>query len=218
MPRKKLDPNFSNEKILEVIRDYSNDTIYFKDSHSRFVWNNRSHAAQFGVSDPREMKGKTDANYFPKDFAGRARKEELEIMDTRIPLISNIEKLEKPDGSVVWYSASKYPIIDDKDKVIGTWGISRNITALKIVEEELSRTNEKLKRLSQVDDLTGLFNRRYFYEMIEKTASAGFSSRGIFRFILFLRRMSMLFTMISAAVFHITGSRSALLLQWNSIT
>ena len=50
MAKKKTDPNFSNEKILEVIRDYSNDTIYFKDSHSRFVWNNRSQAAQFGVS------------------------------------------------------------------------------------------------------------------------------------------------------------------------
>ncbi|MCR5058577.1 MAG: GGDEF domain-containing protein [Clostridiales bacterium] len=171
MAKKKLDPNFSNEKILEVIRDYSSDTIYFKDAHSRFVWNNRSHAAQFGVSDPREMAGKTDADFFPKDFATRARREEMEIMETRIPLISNTERLEKPDGSVVWYSASKYPIIDENDKVIGTWGISRNITALKIVEEELSRTNEKLKRLSQVDDLTGLFNRRYFYEMIEKTAS-----------------------------------------------
>ena len=171
MAKEKMDPFFSNEKILDIIRDYSNDTIYFKDVHSRFIWNNRAHAAQFGISDPREMAGKSDADYFPKDFAARARKEELEIMDTRIPLISNIERLEKPDGSVVWYSASKYPLLDDKGEVIGTWGISRNISALKIVEEELSRTNEKLRRLSQVDDLTGLFNRRYFYEMIEKTAS-----------------------------------------------
>ena len=171
MSKGKLNPFFSDEKILEIIRDYSNDTIYFKDTQSRFIWNNRSHAAQFGVSDPREMVGKTDADYFPKEFAARARREEMEIMDTRTPLVSNIEKLEKADGSIVWYSASKYPIIDNQDNVIGTWGISRNITALKIVEEELSRTNEKLKRLSQVDDLTGLFNRRYFYEMIEKTAS-----------------------------------------------
>ncbi len=171
MSKGKLNPFFSDEKILEIIRDYSNDTIYFKDTQSRFIWNNRSHAAQFGVTDPREMVGKTDADFFPKEFAARARREEMEIMDTRTPLVSNIEKLEKADGSIVWYSASKYPIIDNQDKVIGTWGISRNITALKIVEEELSRTNEKLKRLSQVDDLTGLFNRRYFYEMIEKTAS-----------------------------------------------
>ena len=171
MGRKKNEPVFSNEKILDIIRDYSSDTIYFKDIHSHFIWNNRSHAAQFGVSDPREMLGKSDADYFPKDFATRARREELEIMDTQTPLISNIERLEKPDGSVVWYSASKYPLLNDKGEVIGTWGISRNITALKIVEEELSRTNEKLRRLSQVDDLTGLFNRRYFYEMIEKTAS-----------------------------------------------
>lgn len=160
---------FDNEAVLEIIRNYSNDTIYFKDTDSRFIWNNRSHAAQFGVDDPNEMYGKTDFDYFPKEFATRARKEELEIMDTKIPLISNIERLEKPDGAVIWFSASKYPLMDSKGKVIGTWGISRNITAIKTFEEELSRTNEKLKRLSQVDDLTGLFNRRYFYEMIEKT-------------------------------------------------
>ncbi|MBR3056625.1 MAG: GGDEF domain-containing protein [Clostridiales bacterium] len=160
---------FDNEAVLEIIRDYSNDTIYFKDTDSRFIWNNRAHAAQFGVDDPNEMYGKTDFDYFPKEFATRARKEELEIMETKIPLISNIERLEKPDGAVIWFSASKYPLMDSKGKVIGTWGISRNITAIKAFEEELSRTNEKLKRLSQVDDLTGLFNRRYFYEMTEKT-------------------------------------------------
>lgn len=161
---------FSNEMILDIIRNYSNDTIYFKDTDSRFVWTSRAHASQFGIDDPKQMVGKSDFDYFPKEFATRARKEELEIMDSKTPLISNIERLEKPDGSVIWYSASKYPVFDEKGKVIGTWGISRNITALKTVEEELSRANEKLKRLSQVDDLTGLFNRRYFYEMLEKTS------------------------------------------------
>ena len=122
MSKGKLNPFFSDEKILEIIRDYSNDTIYFKDTQSRFIWNNRSHAAQFGVTDPREMVGKTDADFFPKEFAARARREEMEIMDTRTPLVSNIEKLEKADGSIVWYSASKYPIIDNQDKGFFRYG------------------------------------------------------------------------------------------------
>ena len=139
MAKKKLDPNFSNEKILEVIRDYSSDTIYFKDAHSRFVWNNRAHAAQFGVSDPREMAGKTDADFFPKDFATRARREEMEIMETRIPLISNTERLEKPDGSVVWYSASKYPIIDENEELL-------DIIAKRLVKDEIL-TGEQLEEI-----------------------------------------------------------------------
>jgi len=166
-----LSNTISDEILLATIRDCSSDTVYFKDANSRYVWNSKAHAEQFGLSDPKSMKGRSDFDFFPSDFAERARKEELEIMNTKTPQISNIEKLEKEDGTVIWYSASKYPLLDKEGNCIGTWGSSRDITKLKSIEEELARANAKLKRLSRVDELTALFNRRYFYEIMEKLAS-----------------------------------------------
>jgi diguanylate cyclase (GGDEF)-like protein len=57
------------------------------------------------------------------------------------------------------------------NEVVGTWGISRDITEQKKLELELERSYHKMERLARVDDLSGLYNRRYFYETLEKYAS-----------------------------------------------
>ena len=45
--------------VIDTIRKYGRDTIYFKDKDSKFIWNNYMHANQLGVIKPEEMIGKT---------------------------------------------------------------------------------------------------------------------------------------------------------------
>ncbi|MCR4558126.1 MAG: GGDEF domain-containing protein [Saccharofermentans sp.] len=157
--------------VIDTIRRYGRDTVYFKDKDSRFFWNNYVHCKQLGVEKPEDLIGKTDKDFFPPEFAEKARKIELEIMRTGIPVLNIEEELYEDEDNIRYYSASKYPLYDKDNNIVGTWGISRDITDAKRMEKELERSYHKMERLARVDDLSGLYNRRYFYETLEKYAS-----------------------------------------------
>lgn len=157
--------------VIDTIRKYGRDTIYFKDKDSKFIWNNYMHANQLGVIKPDELIGKTDGDFFPKAFAEKARQIELEIMRTGKPVLNIEEELAEDEENTRYYLASKYPLYDMNNEIVGTWGISRDITEQKKLELELERSYHKMERLARVDDLSGLYNRRYFYETLEKYAS-----------------------------------------------
>jgi len=169
-------PALTDTQLIHTIMDNSQDTVYFKDANSKFLLNSKAHAIQFGVSDPLELVGKSDNDFFPESFTGNALRDEQEIMRTGVPIIGRIEKWVKDNGELVWFSASKYPLYDSNGNIVGTWGTSRDISALKNSENEIQRVNQelalanaKLKKISVMDELSDLFNLRYFYEIMSKT-------------------------------------------------
>lgn len=157
--------------VIDTIRKYGRDTIYFKDKDSKFIWNNYMHANQLGVMKPDDLIGKKDSDFFPAEFAERARQIELEVMRTGKPVLNIEEALNEDEDNARYYSTSKYPLYDMNNEIVGTWGITRDITEQKKLELELERSYHKMERLARVDDLSGLYNRRYFYETLEKYAS-----------------------------------------------
>ena len=169
--------SLSDAQLIRTIMDNSQDTIYFKDRMSRFILNSKAHANQFGVDDPKELVGKSDRDFYPEEFIRQTLEDERRILETGVPIVGRVEKLENDDGSVTWFLASKYPLYDDKGRIVGTWGTSRNITGLKQAEQELenlnillAEANARLRELSVIDDLSGLYNRRNFQDILAKTA------------------------------------------------
>ena len=163
--------------LIKTILDNSEDMLYFKDEQSRFLRNSRSHLAVLGYSDPELLFGKSDFDVSPAAFAEASRRDELEIMQSGTPRIGLMEHMIAPDGTEHWYSASKYPLRDASGEVIGTWGISRDITEITRAQQELARLNVELEeanamlqQLSIRDELSGLFNHRYFYETLQQQA------------------------------------------------
>ncbi len=141
--------SFNNQDLLHILLDNIPDAIYFKDADSRFIMVNRSHAHNMGLENPREALGKTDFNFYDQRYASESREDEQKIIQTGVPLLYKVEKLRAKDGKERWFSVAKIPIRNNKAKIIGIVGISRNITEIKRMEEELKT---KAKILDSADD------------------------------------------------------------------
>jgi PAS domain S-box-containing protein len=130
--------------LLQTLLDNMPDHIYFKDLESRFIRNSRSQAGMMGMKDPDFVVGKTDFDFFPRDHAQRAFDEEQKLIKTGTSLLDIEERVLWPDGRVTWVSTTKLPLRDRKDRVVGTFGISRDITERKQAEQALRQANAQL--------------------------------------------------------------------------
>lgn len=118
--------------------------IYFKDEAGRFVDVNPALAKLYGFNDPREVIGKTDFDLFGSEHAEAARADEQTVIRTGKPIIGKVEKETGPDDTTRWALTTKIPLCGDEGQIIGTCGISRDITGIKQAEEHLVEANVKL--------------------------------------------------------------------------
>lgn len=140
-----------DSSLLRVLMDTSADRIYFKDLQSRFVRNNATHARSLGASSPEECVGKTDFDFFSREHAERAYRDEQEIIRTGRPLISQLERLKMRDGRQGWASSTKMPWRDANGTIIGTFGVTRDVTAAQEAEERLTEERNLLRTI--IDNL-----------------------------------------------------------------
>ena len=146
--------------LLETLMDTIPDSIYFKDRDSRFTRINRYAAARFGVAEPALAIGRTDFDYFTDEHATQAFRDEQEIVRTGIPLVNVEEKETTPGGGVRWVSTTKMPLRDTEGRIVGTFGVSRDITQRKEFEEQLEHQ-------AFFDPLTQMPNRALFMNRLQ---------------------------------------------------
>jgi PAS domain S-box-containing protein len=143
--RKRFEEELARERhLLRCLMDTTPDKIYFKDRDGRYLRVNKALAEKFGLSDPFEVLGKTVHDVFAPDYALEADADEREIMRTGRPLVAKDVKETWPDGRVTWVSTTKVPLRDPEGRIIGTFGISRDITERKRIEEALHQAEERL--------------------------------------------------------------------------
>jgi PAS domain S-box-containing protein len=117
----------------------------FKDTASRFLRVNQALAQRFGFRSPDEALGRTDFELFTEEHARQAYEDEQQILRTGQPLIGKEEKETWPDGHITWVSTTKMPLRDRQGQIIGTFGISRDITKRRQAEEALRDSEERFR-------------------------------------------------------------------------
>ncbi|MGA2029258.1 MAG: PAS domain-containing protein, partial [Verrucomicrobiota bacterium] len=131
--------------LLRALMDSSPDPVYFKDAQSRFLIASKAHADIFGLKSADELLGKTDFDFFAEEHARPAFNDEQEIIRTGVPLIGKVEKEVLKNGRESWALTSKIPLRNKDGQIIGTFGISKDITAIKETEAKLEQMHEQLQ-------------------------------------------------------------------------
>ena len=142
--RKKLE---HEEFLLHTLMENVPESIYFKDSQSRFLRNSRAQLERFGIANPMLAVGKTDFDFFDEKHALQAFEDEQQVMKSGQP-ISRDEEIIRADGSVSWVVSNKMPLRNGAGDIIGTFGISHDVTEIKRAQDELRLMNSRAAETS----------------------------------------------------------------------
>ena len=133
--------------LVYTLMDNLPDPIYFKDAESRFIRINQAAARRFGINDPAQAVGKKYFDFCTVEHARPAYEDEQAILRSGQPLVGKEEKEMWPDGRVAWVSTTKMPLQNREGQIVGTFGISRDITERKQAEEALAQERNLLRSL-----------------------------------------------------------------------
>jgi PAS domain S-box-containing protein len=148
--RKNTEAKLAHERdLLGALMDHSDDSIYFKDCASQFLRCSVSMANAFGQKNSADLIGRRDQDFFSTDHADEAFADEQRIIRTGEPMIGKIEKETWPDGRLTWALTSKMPFRNNAGEIIGTFGISKDITAIKDAEDKLAEVHKQLMDASR---------------------------------------------------------------------
>ena len=144
------------EKVYELNRDFvsflehTSDIVFFKNEYGYFRFCSQVLADNTGHASWRDMIGKHTLEVFPKDIGQIYNDEDAWVVREGRPLLNMLDPYYDASGEKGWIRASKWPLMNTEGRIVGLFGISRVVTELKRLEDELLHINETLeKRVAQ---------------------------------------------------------------------
>ncbi len=133
------------EFFLRKIMDEMPANIYFKDLNSKYILVNRAMAKTYGEKSVDGIIGKSDFDYYDEKFAKNSYESDQEIIETGKPFEESVMETWK-DGTSTWSHTAKMPLHNDLGELIGVFGISKDITNLRKIREDLQEAHNEVSR------------------------------------------------------------------------
>jgi len=153
-----------NNRFLDALLDSIPIPVYHKDRKGVYLGVTEAFCKAVG-RERETIKDRTVADIWHDSTVIWSEKTDQLVYETG--------RLQKHEGRVLYCDGlhhevleSKNPLIDTEGRIIGIVGSITDITERKIHES-------KIRYLAHYDNLTGLHNRHYFYDQLNKAISKG---------------------------------------------
>ncbi len=149
------------ETLLRAVIDHLPDTIYAKDLQGRYLINNTESLRRIGASTQAEVLGKTDSDFFSPELAAQWWQAMEQVIESGKPRLNQEVYFNLFEG-ISWLSASFIPLRNAEGTVIGLVVINRDITAHKLAEQAVQRSEASLRALlDATNDVAFLMSADY---------------------------------------------------------
>lgn len=157
---KKYEEEILKQKnLLTTLIDTIPDCIFYKDLNGNYLNCNKAFAKDFFNTVKEDVIGKKELQLTKNtEFIQKIKETDKIVIEHKQKETVKLELEDK--NNTKYLECIKTPLLDNKGNINGIVGIARNITSKVLLEE-------KLKKISHTDKLTGVYNRTYFDEKID---------------------------------------------------
>ncbi|MCK6546155.1 PAS domain-containing protein, partial [Myxococcota bacterium] len=127
---------FAERYLLESVMETLPDPIYFKDAQGKYIRINSAMAKRLDLPHPSAAIGRDAADFLAPASVQRELAEEREVLRTGSGRANSEELHEGKEGQPRWLMTTRMPLLDRDGKVVGTFGVSRDITERREAEEK----------------------------------------------------------------------------------
>lgn len=175
-----------NDDLFRFITENSSDIITLHTATTIFRYVSPIVRQILGYA-PEEWVGQTPLDFIhPNDRATTVQRfRDVFTNRERSDIVTFVYRVQRSDGKYAWIESTARSVHQSNGAIEGFIAVSRDISERKRTEDSLRTANERLQKLSTIDGLTGIANRRYFDEALRREWSRGIRNHYPISLILF---------------------------------
>ena len=150
-------------KLCKLVLNGVGTYVFVKDIDKKYIYANQLVEELFKDRFD-SVIGHTDDELFDLVTSSDIQKNDDEVLEFGQSIKEKEINIIKSTGEKKVYLSVKEPIYNQHKKIVGIMGVSTDISELHTLQSEL-------KVQASTDSLTGLYNRRFFFDLARKTFS-----------------------------------------------